>query len=576
MLTSTPKTRSPPASPPPELAESAVTAPSVPDATVVTGDILATALVIAELGPSLIGGGVGSILKAAVSTVQESFTKQTQLRLLRLHHLYDRHFHGFKPSSNAIKQLISATTAKDGTSPDSLLRLVSRDEWLDRCESKSALKSTAAEILQVLFDANLKADPGTVTSSCIHTIALHLVDMTFFNPNGDASPYSEKRTRAGDIQALSSFCMGLSNSIDTGLGDKEKYILKAGSNMQGKISTFLQVSIKLDECLKIFKNAISVSRHSSLQVVSGGSGSVSSSDPVVIATADSPTELLDFEPLKRTIVSSLLNLSNVEICRVVHLAITYPSVKNTFATAVEEWNDIIKASQGSFSIGSLLGKAPVEATPFVVGVRRVVNLFEVVQKALQSPESSTTLSDQDWMTEWEYFTNLGKGSSSSDSTSEAPSTLGTPPFKVVVPESEQRLTALIGNSGLLLLFAHSLLLHTETKPLNHLTVVRIHVEDLLTNLVEESEALFSSIKKFRVDSGETLLEEVAWYRYVCDYADVCLVANEKKRIMEDFMTLDALCGGKGASAGEEVKELKSLFGKLKLQWFSSSGSNLAK
>ncbi|KAJ3009480.1 UNVERIFIED_CONTAM: hypothetical protein HDU68_002646, partial [Siphonaria sp. JEL0065] len=496
-------------------------------------------------------------MKAAVSTVQESFTKQTQLRLLRLHHLYDRHFHGFQPSSNVIKQLISATTSKDGTSPDSLLRLVSRDEWLDRCEPKSVLKSSVAEILQVLFDANLKADPGTVTSSCIHTIALHLVDMTFFNPNGDASLYSEKRTRAGDIQALSSFCMGLSNSVDTGLGDKEKYILKAGSNMRSKISTFLQVSIKLDECLQIFKNAISVSRHSSLQVVSGGSGGpVSSTEPIVIATADSPSELLDFEPLKRTVVSSLLNLANVEVCRVVHLAITYPGVKNTFTTAVEEWNDIIKTSQGSFSIGSLLGKIPVEATPFVLGARRVVSLFGVVQKALQSPESSTTLSDQDWMTEWEYFTNLRKGSSTTaSSTSDASvvastTTPGTPPFKVVVPESQQRLTALIGNSGLLLLFAHSLLLHTETKPLNHLTVVRIHVEDLLSNLVEESEALFASIKQFRVDSGETLLAEVAWYRYVCGYADVCLIANEKKRIMEDFMTLDALCGGKGASSGE--------------------------
>ncbi|ORY49976.1 hypothetical protein BCR33DRAFT_713571 [Rhizoclosmatium globosum] len=532
---------------------------TVPDATQVTEDILAAALVVGSLGPAVgMTASIGSIITATASSLKDSLYKTTQLRLLRLHHLYDRHFLNYQPRSEAIKNVLLSTSSKEGVSSDSLLRLVSRDEWLDRCDPKSVLKSSIAEVLQILFDA--KADPGTITSSCIHTIALHAVDMTFFSTN-DTAPYSGSRTRAGDIQALSSFCTGLANSVNTGFGDKEKYILMAGSNMEGKITTFLKVSLKLDEALRAFQSATSIK--SGLQR--------SQSDSIILATGNQQSDLLDFEPLKRSIVSSLANLVNVEVCRVMHLAITYPSTKNTFVSAVETWNQIITDSGKKFSINSLLGnQAAQPTTPFVESVRKISSLFGMVQKQLQSSESSASLTDTEWMNEFETFVGMGK-TASSDS--------ATLPFKIVLPDSESKIISLVASSGLLLLFAHSLLQHTETKPLNQLTVMRLHVEDLLKSLVEDAEELFEATKTFRVVSTEAALAEVAWYRFVCDYADVCLVRNEKRRIMQDFLLLDALCGGKGLATpqpDEVRRDFKDLLGKFKLQWFSSSSSSLDK
>ncbi|KAJ3073095.1 hypothetical protein HDU98_002240 [Podochytrium sp. JEL0797] len=594
-------TRARPTSPPrsPQI-ESALFPPSRSntDDNNTTEDVLTAALMFAELGPAIGITSIGSLVTSAVSTIRDSLGKATQLRITRLHHLYNRYLSDYQPASLAIKTLLATTnTQESSSSTDALLRLVSRDEWLDRCEPKSILKSIAAEILQILFEA--KPDPGSITASCIHTVALHVVDMTFFNPNNDVV-YSGTRTREGDIRALSSFCMGLANSVNTGLSEKEKCILLAGGHMQRKIGTFIQVSQKLDEALAVFEAAKSVSKTQ---------GSVHRVvEPVVLTSVSDSSELLDFEPLKRSVVASLLNLANVEVCRVFHLAITYPSTKNTFVTAVEEWDDIIKTCEASWFGGSTgnikesdspasspvtsptstspPSKPPtvtlsnpsspasspktaffgsrVESTASVEAARRISRLFGMIQKSLQSKTGTgALLTDAEWMSEYEFFHQLQPSNS-------------VPPFKIVVPNSTLRLISLISNAGLVLLFAHSLLHHTERKALTQLTVIRIHLEDLLGVIVSESEMLFASIKEFRVEEMDAAFAEAAWYRAICEHADVSLVVAEKKRIVQDLMLLDALCGGAGlAVAARDVASeegLKGAFGKLMVSFSTSFSS----
>ncbi|KAJ3073094.1 hypothetical protein HDU98_002239 [Podochytrium sp. JEL0797] len=597
MLTRSAASRPPsppaPVAPAPGIAFALAPPPPPPN---VAEDVLTAALMMASIGPA---AGVastralGNIVTNAVSSIKESLGRATMQRTSRLHHLYGRYFNEYQPSSVAIKNLL--TTAGTGKSADSLLRLVSRDEWLDRCEPKSVLKSTAAEILQLLFEA--KANPNTLTSSCIHTTALHVVDMTFFNPNNDVV-YSGTRTREGDIRALSSFCMGLANSVSTGLSDKEKYIMLAGGNVVAKVTTFIEVSQKLDEALAAFQSAKSVSK---------SHGAVHPADPVILSSVTDPADLLDFEPLKRSVVSSLLNLANVEVCRVFHLAITYPSTKNTFVTAVEEWDDIIKTCKACWFGGSTGNTkesdspssspttsptstsppskppattsnntssptsspktaffgSPVESTASVEAARRISRLFGMIQKSLQSKTGTCTLlTDEEWMSEYEFFHHLKPSN-------------GVPPFKIVVPNSTPRLISLIANAGMLLLFAYSLLQHTEAKGLNQLTVIRINVEDLLGVIVAESEMLFASIKEYRVEEMEVALTEAAWYRAICEHSDVSLVVAEKKRIVQDLLLLDALAGGKGLAASREEEEegLKSVFGKMLLSLSSSFASS---